>query len=82
MTIAVVIFLAADTWLFMRYRRYVRETAELRASMTDVERTRTDALLAQEQNRVKIMVELFKRQAKVDPTLHLSVSVDSGVMYL
>ena len=82
MTVAVVIFLAADAWLFMRYRRYVRETAELRASMTDVERTRTDALLAQEQNRLKVMVELFKRQAKVDPTLHLSVSLDSGVMYL
>jgi hypothetical protein len=82
MAIAIAIFLAADGWLFLRYRRYVRETAELRASMSDVERARTDALLAQEQNRVKVMVELFKRQAKVDPTLHLSVSLDSGVMYL
>src|SRR3954471_6261081 len=82
MAIAIMIFLAADGWLFLRYRRYVRETAELRASMSEVERTRTDALLAQEQNRVKVMVELFKRQAKVDPTLHLSVSLDSGVMYL
>jgi hypothetical protein len=50
--------------------------------MSDVERKRTDALLAQEQNRMKVMVELFKRQAKVDPSLHLSVSLDSGVMYL
>jgi hypothetical protein len=82
MTIAILVFLSADVWLLMRYRRYVRETAELRASMTDVERRRTDALLAQEQNRVKVMVELFKRQAKLDPTLHLSVSLDSGVMYL
>ena len=82
MGIAVAIFLAADTWLYMRYRRYVRETAALRASMTDVERRRTDALLAQEENRLKVMVELFKRQAKLDPTLHLSVSLDSGVMYL
>lgn len=82
MTLAILVFLAADVWLLMRYRRYVRETAELRASMTDVERRRTDALLAQEQNRVKVMVELFKRQAKLDPTLHLSVSLDSGVMYL
>ena len=82
MAIAIAVFLAADAWLFLRYRRYVRETAELRASMSDVERARTDALLAQEQNRVKVMVELFKRQAKVDPTLHLSVSLDSGVMYL
>ena len=28
------------------------------------------------------MVEMFKRQAKVDATLHLSVSLDSNVMYL
>ena len=82
MTLAILVFLAADVWLLMRYRRYVRETAELRSSMTDVERRRTDALLAQEQNRVRVMVELFKRQAKLDPTLHLSVSLDSGVMYL
>jgi hypothetical protein len=82
MTIAVVIFLLADTLLLFRYRRYVRETAQLRASMSEVERKRTDALLAQNENRLKVMVELFKRQAQVDPTLHLSVSLDSGVMYL
>jgi hypothetical protein len=50
--------------------------------MSDVERRRTDALLAQNENRLKVMVELFKRQAKIDPTLHLSVSLDSAVMYL
>jgi hypothetical protein len=82
MAVAVAVLLAADSWLYMRHRRYVRETAELRASMTDVERRRTDALLAQEENRVRVMVELFKRQAKLDPSLHLSVSLDSGVMYL
>ena len=82
LAIAVVLFLAADVWLFARYRRYVRETADLRASMTDVERRRTDELLAQEENRLKVMVALFRRQAKVDPTLHLSVSLDSSVMYL
>jgi hypothetical protein len=82
MAIAIAIFLAADTWLYLRYRRYMRETAALRASMSQVERQRTDALLAQDENRVKVMVELFKRQAKLDPSLHLSVSLDSGVMYL
>jgi len=45
-------------------------------------RRRTDEILAQNENRLKVMVELFKRQAKVDPTLHLSVSLDSSVMYL
>ena len=82
MSIAVVLFLAADAWLLRKYFRYQRQTAELRGSMTGLERERTDAILAQNENRVKIMVELFKRQAKVDPALHLSVSLDSSVMYL
>lgn len=81
-TVALLILLAADAWLVMRYLRYRRETAELRASMSDVERKRTDELLAQNENRLKVMVELFKRQANLDQTLHLSVSLDSGVMYL
>lgn len=81
-TVVVVLFLAADAWLVMRYRRYRREIAELRASMSGVERTRTDELLAQDENRLKVMLELFKRQAHLDQTLHLSVSLDSGVMYL
>ena len=76
------LFLAIDGLLISRYRRYQRETHELRASMSDVERKRTDEILAQNENRLKVMVELFKRQAKVDPTLHLSVSLDSSVMYL
>lgn len=82
MFIAVVVLIAADVWLVMRYQRYQRETRELRGSMSGVERERTDAILAQEGNRLKVMVELFRRQAKVDETLHLSVSVDSGVMSL
>jgi hypothetical protein len=82
LTLAVVAFIALDAWLLARYQRYQRETRELRASMTDVERRRTDEVLAQNENRLKVMVELFKRQAKVDPTLHLSVSLDSSVMYL
>src|SRR6478609_6413819 len=82
MTIAVIAFLAVDGLLISRYRRYQRETRDLRAAMSDVERKKTDEILAQNENRLKVMVELFKRQAKVDPTLHLSVSLDSGVMYL
>jgi hypothetical protein len=82
MSIAVIFFLAADAWLLRKYVRYKRQTSELRGSMSDVERKRTDAILAQNENRLKVMVELFKRQAKVDATLHLSVSLDSNVMYL
>jgi hypothetical protein len=82
MSIAVLLLLLVDGWLLGRSRRYQRETARLRASMSTVERKRADALLAQNENRLKVMLELFKRQAKVDPALHLSVSLDSGVMYL
>jgi len=82
MTIAVIVFLAIDGLLISRYLRYQKETRDLRAAMSDVERKKTDEILAQNENRLKVMVELFKRQAKVDPTLHLSVSLDSGVMYL
>jgi hypothetical protein len=81
-TIAVLVFLAADAWLVMRYLRYRSETRELRASMSEVERKRTDELLAQNENRLKVMVELFKRQANLEQTLHLAVSLDSGTMYL
>jgi hypothetical protein len=82
MSIAMLLLLGLDGWLLGRSRRYQRETTRLRASMSTVERKRTDALLAQNENRLKVMLELFKRQAKVDPALHLSVSLDSGVMYL
>jgi hypothetical protein len=82
MAIAFVILIAADAWLGRKYFRYRRETAELRASMTGVERNKTDAVLAQSENRLKVMVELFKRQAKLDDALHLSISLDSSVMYL
>ena len=82
MAIAFVFLLAADGWLARKYFRYHRETAQLRGSMTEVERNRTDAVLAQSENRLKVMVEMFKRQAKVDATLHLAVSLDSNVMYL
>jgi hypothetical protein len=82
LTLAVAIFVALDVFLVMRYQRYLRETRELRAAMSDVERKRTDEILAQDENRLKVMVELFRRQAKVDPALHLSVSLDSSVMYL
>lgn len=82
LSIAVVLFVALDVFLLTRYQRYQKETRELRASMSDVERKRTDEILAQNENRLKVMVELFKRQAKVDPSLHLSVSLDSSVMYL
>jgi hypothetical protein len=81
MTIALVVLLGADAWLGRKYVRYQRETRQLRASMSAIERNRTDAVLSQNENRLRVMVEMFKRQAKVDDALHLSMSLDSSVMY-
>jgi hypothetical protein len=50
--------------------------------MTELERSRTDAILAREGNRLRIALELIRRQASIDKELHLSVTVDSGVMFL
>ena len=39
-------------------------------------------VVAAEQNRMRVALELMRRQANIDKELHLSVAVDSGVMYL
>jgi hypothetical protein len=82
MAIALFAFLAIDAWLIRKRLRYRGEIERLRAEMTGLERSRTDALLAREGNRLRIALELIRRQASIDKDLHLSVTVDSGVMFL
>jgi hypothetical protein len=82
MAIALFAFLAIDAWLIRKRVRYRGEIERLRAEMTALERTRTDAILAREGNRLRIALELIRRQARIDKELHLSVTVDSGVMFL
>lgn len=79
---ALAVMLAASGWLIWKRFRYESEIDRLRAGMSDVERERTDVILASDQNRFRIMMELVRRQALGDQDLHLAVSVDSGVMYL
>jgi hypothetical protein len=69
---------------FLGYKRmqYGNEIDRLRSGMSDVERQRTDALLADETQRLKVMLELIRRQSLADRTLHIAVSVDSGLMHL
>ena len=74
--------LAIDGWLVYQRVRYSREIARLRAGMTDQERRKADMVVAAEQNRMRVALELMRRQANLDKDLHLSVAVDSGVMYL
>jgi hypothetical protein len=50
--------------------------------MTDAERSKCDLVVRSEQDKVRLALELAKRQAHFDPRLHLSIAVDSGVMYL
>lgn len=80
--VALVSMVAIDGWLVYQRVRYARETARLRASMTDQERRKADMVIAAEQNRTRVALELMRRQANIDKDLHLSVAVDSGVMYL
>jgi hypothetical protein len=76
------LILAGDAWLVTKRVSYVRETLRLREGMSAVERARIDAALASDSNRLQVMIELARRQARGDAGLHLSVAVDSGVLYL
>ena len=82
MAIALTVLLALDGWLIRKRLRYRNEIDRLRAEMTALERNRTDAILARDENRLRLTLELIRRQARIDKDLHLSVTVDSGVMIL
>lgn len=73
---------AVDAWLFVKRAKYNHEVAQLRAHMTEAERQRTDAIVQSEQNKLRLAIELAKRQAKFDKRLHLNISIDSARMYL
>ena len=74
--------IAVDGWLLAKRVKYNHDVAQLREHMTSAERERTDAIVQSEQNKLRIAIELAKRQAKFDKRLHLNVSVDSARMYL
>lgn len=80
--IALIAMLAIDGMLVMKRRAYAEEVTRLQSNMTEQERAKTDAIVAAEHNKTRIALELARRQAKIEKTLHLSVAVDSGKMYL
>lgn len=80
--IVLLIMGACDAFVVEKRRRYETEIARLRASMSQVERERTDALVAGERNRLLVALALARRQARIEPALHLSVALDSAAMYL
>jgi len=80
--IALIAILSLDGYLVYKRRLYSAEVSRLRGSMTAAERAKTDAIVAAEDNKARIALELAKRQAKMEKSLHLAVSVDSGRIYL
>jgi hypothetical protein len=82
LALGLVAMLAIDGWLIYRRVSYASDVNTLRSHMTGTERERSDAIVATTQNKVRIEVELAKRQASSDKLLHLNVSVDSARMYL
>ena len=80
--LGVVAMVAVDAWLVIKRVKYNHDVAQLRSHMTEAERERSDAIVKSEENKLRIAIELAKRQSKFDKRLHLNVSVDSSRMYL
>jgi hypothetical protein len=80
--VALVALLVTDAMLARKRDDYTAEITRLRSGMSIVERRSADLELANNEKQLRVMVELARRQAQGDKELHLSVAVDSGVMYL
>ncbi|MDF1503363.1 hypothetical protein [Roseisolibacter sp. H3M3-2] len=79
---ALAVLLAMDALLLWERRRYRAEAERLRASMSAVERERTDAILGADEDRLRLTMELLRRRATGDGALHLAVAVDEGRLLL
>lgn len=80
--LGLVAMVAVDAWLVAKRVKYNHDVAQLRSHMTDAEKQRTDFIVQSEENKLRIAIELAKRQAKFAKKLHLNVSIDSSRMYL
>ncbi|HYN80577.1 MAG TPA: hypothetical protein VES88_03680 [Gemmatimonadaceae bacterium] len=80
--LALLAILMLDGFLVYKRRAYTEEVNRLRGAMTEAERERTDAIVQAEQDKARIAIELAKRQAKLEKSLHLGVALDSGRIYL
>lgn len=74
--------LLADIVLIYNRVQYSRELTRLRAAMTEVERSRVDAIMASEENHLALAIELARREALGDNDLHLVVDTRRELMYL
>jgi hypothetical protein len=84
LSLALGLALAANGVLLWKRHGYRAEEARFRAAMSEVERRQADAILARNAGRaerLRLGAELLRRQAHLDADLHLTVALDSGVMY-
>ena len=77
-----VLLLASGAALAWRRAAYRAEIDRLRAAMTDIERRTADQVIEAEDQRMRMALELLRRQARLEPALHLAIAVDSNAMYL
>jgi hypothetical protein len=80
--LGLVAMISLDVWLVAKRVKYNQDVQQLREHMTQAERERSDAIVQSEQNKLRIAIELAKRQALFNKKLHLNVSIDSSRMYL
>jgi len=80
--LGLVAMISLDVWLVAKRVKYNQDVQQLREHMTQAERERSDAIVQSEQNKLRIAIELAKRQALFNKKLHLNVSIDSARMYL
>ncbi|HUF31336.1 MAG TPA: hypothetical protein VMM77_11860 [Gemmatimonadaceae bacterium] len=74
--------LAVDAFVIYKRVAYAGEIKRLRSGMSELERRKTDIALESEEKRLTVMMELIRRQARLDKRIHLAVAMDSAVMYL
>jgi hypothetical protein len=74
--------LVLDGWLLFKRWRYSREISQTRASLTEVERARADAIIAATANRTQLQVALVQRDAQLEDDLNLAVSLEKSRLYL
>ena len=74
--------LTVDAFVIYKRVAYAGEIERLRSGMSELERRKTDLALENEEKRLTVMMELIRRQAKLDKRIHLAVAMDSGRMYL
>jgi hypothetical protein len=82
MALGIAILFLIDLALVCKRIEYGRELALLRASMSQAEVQRVDAIEASENNLMTMTVELARREALGNSELHLAVDSGKSLMYL